>query len=225
VLLEAGPLVLPTFGQRLSRRTARTLTGLGVEVLTETMLVDVDADGVEVRGPGGETRRIEARTKVWAAGVSVSPLAGLLATATGTARTRAGQLQVLPDCTLAGHPEVFVVGDMMSAGVPSVAQVAIQSGRFAARLIAARLDGTPREASFRYRDKGTLATISKFQAVGRVGPLELWGLPAWLLWLFVHLVALVGFKSRTLVVVHWLISFTGNGRAERTAPHSSPRRR
>ncbi len=219
VLLEAGPAVLSTFGPSLSRRTLASLERLGVEVRLDTPVVGVDELGVVVRSPSGSgTERIEARTKIWAAGVRASPLGGLLAEATDTTRNRAGQLDVLPDCSLRGHPEVFVVGDMMKMGVPAVAQVAIQSGQFVARQIIARVEGRPSTATFRYRDKGSLATISRFRAVASIGRLRLSGTPAWLLWLFVHLFYLVCFKNRVLVLIHWGISFLGRGRLERTAP-------
>ena len=220
VLLEAGPAVLPTFGPALSRRTLRDLERLGVEVRLDAPVVGVDELGVDIGTADGHgrTERIEARVKVWAAGVRASPLGGLLAEATGSGLARGGQLDVLPDCSLRGHPEVFVVGDMMDQPVPAVAQVAIQSGRFAAGQILARLDGRPTGAAFRYRDKGSLATISRFRAVAKIGRLSLVGTTAWLLWLVVHLLYLVCFKNRLLVLIHWAISFLGRGRSERTAP-------
>ena len=223
VLLEAGPQVLSTFGPTLSRRTLASLERLGVEVRLETPVVGVDELGVDVRTKAGRgTGRIEARTKIWAAGVRASPLGGLLADATGATRNRAGQLELLPDCSLRGHPEVFVVGDMMQMGVPAVAQVAIQSGRFVARQVVARVEGRPTQPTFRYRDKGNLATISRFRAVASIGRLKVSGTLAWLLWLFVHLIYLVCFKNRLLVLVHWGISFVGRGRQERTAPSPPP---
>jgi NADH:ubiquinone reductase (H+-translocating) len=219
VLIEAGPRVLTTFGSRLSKRALGDLRRLGVEVRLNSPVVDVDALGVTVRtGTGSGTERIEARTKVWAAGVRASPLGGQLADATDAPRNRAGQLDVLPDCSLRGHPEVFVVGDMMNLRVPAVAQVAIQSGRFAARQVIARAEGRRGEPTFRYRDKGNLATISRFRAVASIGRLRLSGTIAWLLWLVVHLIYLVCFKNRVLVLIHWGISFLGRGRQERTAP-------
>ncbi|MGO4363436.1 NAD(P)/FAD-dependent oxidoreductase [Terrabacter sp. RAF57] len=223
VLLEAGPQVLSTFAPSLSRRTLRDLTRLGVDVRLNSPVVDVDELGVTVRSADGSgTERIEARTKVWAAGVRASPLGGLLADATDSPRNRAGQVDVLPDCSLRDRPEVFVVGDMMHLSVPGVAQVAIQSGRFVARQIVARVEGRPTERSIRYRDKGSLATISRFRAVASIGPLRLAGTIAWLLWLFVHLIYLVCFKNRLLVLIHWVISFLGRGRQERTAPAPTP---
>ncbi len=219
ILVEAGPQVLPGYGPNLSERARRSLIGAGVEVRLNTRVVDVDGGGVTVQADG-RADRIAAVTKVWAAGVSASPLGGILAAASGATLTRNGQLEVLADCTIPGHPEVFVVGDMMHLGqMPGVAQVAIQSGTFAARQIGRRLRGRTTVRRFRYRDKGMLATISRFKAIAQVGPLRLSGVSAWLLWLGVHLVYLVGFKNRVSVLFHWTVTFAGRSRAERTAPH------
>jgi NADH:quinone reductase (non-electrogenic) len=126
-------------------------------------------------------------------------------------------VQVRPDCTLPGHPEVFVVGDLMSLdGLPGVAQVAIQSGRHAAETIVHRLDGDAGEQPFRYRDKGTMATISRFHAIATIRRLRLSGIVAWVMWLAVHLIALTGFKNRTAVGFNWAIAFLGRGRLQRT---------
>ena len=221
VLVEAGPRVLAAFGERLSDRAARDLARLGVEVRTGTSVVRVDGEGVEVSADGA-TARIDAATVFWAAGVSASPLGSLLARATGAGQARSGQLDVLPDLTLPGHPEVFVVGDMMRVDqVPGDAQAAIQSGRYAARRIADRLRGADTAQPFRYRDRGRLATISRFRAVAAIGPFRLTGFVAWVLWLVVHLVNLVGFKNRLSVLMHWSVTFVGRSRSERTAPFSS----
>jgi NADH:ubiquinone reductase (H+-translocating) len=217
ILIEAGEGVLSTFGRRLSHRTRRSLARLGVQVRLNARVVDVDADGVVYEDSSGARHRVASKTKVWAAGVSASPLGGLLAAATGAITSRSGQLTVLSDCTLPGHPEVYVVGDLMQAGIPGVAQVAIQSGQFAAAQIAAQLEGREREPAFRYRDKGSLATISRFRAIASIGPLRLSGFIAWLIWLAVHLVNLVCFKNRVFVLLHWAVTFVGNGRSERTA--------
>jgi NADH dehydrogenase len=219
VLLEAGPALLPAYGARLSQRTRQSLEHAGVEVHLSTPVVDIDADTVQARHADGTTLTIPAYTKIWAAGVSASPLGRIVSQATGAPLTRTGQIQVRPDCSLPGHPEVFVVGDMMRHGtMPGVAQVAIQSATFAAEQIARRVHGRqPREA-FHYLDKGMIATISRFKAVAVVGPLRLSGLLAWLLWLAVHLVYLVGFKNRVTVLLHWAVTFIGRSRSERTAP-------
>ncbi len=123
-----------------------------------------------------------------------------------------------PDLTLPGHPEVFVVGDMMSLdGLPGVAQVAIQGSRFAAKQIGRRLDGKETDARFEYFDKGSMATISRFSAVASIGKLRFAGFFAWVLWLAIHLVYIIGFKHRVTTLLHWVVSFLGRGRAERVA--------
>jgi len=179
-------------------------------------VVGVDGTGIEVEDAQGR-RRIESVCKVWAAGVSASPLGALLAEQSGAGLDRAGRIEVLPDLTLPGHPEVFVVGDMIALdGLPGVAQLAIQGGRYVARRIeaglAGRLDGQP----FTYHDKGSMATISRFSAVASIGRFRLSGFVAWLMWLGVHLVYLVGFKHRLTTLLHWAVSFVGRGRSERT---------
>lgn len=159
-----------------------------------------------------------AQTKVWAAGVAASPLGRALGEQTGAEVDRAGRVVVEPDGTLPGHPEVFVVGDMAARpGVPGVAPAAMQTGRYAAQEILRRLRGEPSAGPFVYRDKGSLATISRFQAVAAIGPVQTSGFVAWLLWLGVHLVYLVGFKNRITTLLHWAVSFVGRGRSERAA--------
>ena len=218
ILVEAAGAVLATFGPELSAKAERDLRKVGVDVRLHAPVVGVDAEGVDVGGPENTVTRIPARTVVWAAGVSASPLGGLLASEVGAETNRAGQLAVEPDLTLTGHPEVFVVGDMIQLkGIPGVAQVAIQGGRFAAKQIVNRLKGKPTDPEWHYRDKGSLATISRLRAIASVGPLKLSGLLAWLLWLAVHLLYLVGFRNRYSVLMHWFVTFLSNGRAERTA--------
>jgi NADH:ubiquinone reductase (H+-translocating) len=219
VLVDGAPAVLPTFGDHLSARAAERLRGLGVEVMLNTTVVDVDARGVDVKRADGTHERIDATTKVWAAGVAASPLGRLLADAAGAEVDRAGRVRVNPDCSLPGFPEVFVVGDLMALdGLPGVAQVAIQSGRYAARRILQRIDGRPDGEPFRYHDKGSMATVSRFSAVVSIGDrVRLSGFVAWLMWLVVHLVYLVGFKNRLTTVLHWTVSFVGRGRSERAA--------
>ncbi|HYN29791.1 MAG TPA: NAD(P)/FAD-dependent oxidoreductase [Dermatophilaceae bacterium] len=217
ILLDAADAVLPSFGEQLGGAARRRLEEMGVTVQLGVKVVGVDDTGVEIEAGDGTRRRIEAATKVWAAGVQASPLGGQLAEQSGAELDRAGRVQVLPDLTLPGRPEVFVVGDMMARDrLPGVAQVAIQSARYAARQVEARLDGTPPEGPFRYRDKGSMATISRFSAVASVGSLRFSGFVAWLLWLGVHLVYIIGFKSRVTTLLHWAVSFLGRGRSERT---------
>jgi NADH dehydrogenase len=153
---------------------------------------------------------------VWAAGVQASPLAAQLAEQSGAGLDRAGRIEVLDDLTLPGHPEVFVVGDMMALkDLPGVAQVAIQGARYAADEIRRRLRGEAPAGPFEYRDKGSMATISRFSAVVSIGRFQASGLLAWLMWLAVHLVYIIGFKHRVTTLLHWAISFLGRGRAER----------
>jgi NADH:quinone reductase (non-electrogenic) len=216
ILLDAGPAVLPAFGKRLGRKTVKRLTRLGIEVKTSMPVVDVDNLGITVKHPDGSEERIEALTKMWAAGVAASPLGALVASQTGAEVDRAGRVRVQPDLTLPGHPEVFVIGDMIALDdLPGVAQVAIQTGRFAARRIIDRLAGESADAPFRYHDKGSMATISRFSAVAMIGPLRLSGFVAWLLWLGVHIVYITGFKKRVTTLLHWSVSFLGSDRSER----------
>jgi NADH dehydrogenase len=215
VLLEAGPSLLPTYGRRLSLRTVTALEEVGVEVHLEAPVTGVDADAV-VYEHAGHVHRLEATTKVWAAGVAAGSLATTLADQAEVERNRAGQLLLEPDCTLPGHSEVFVVGDLMSTpGVPGVAQLAIQSGRYAAHTIRARLEGRTDPGPFVYHDKGSLATIARFQAVATVRGHGFSGLPAWLFWLGVHLWTVMGFGRRLSVALRWAFAFVANRRPER----------
>ena len=217
ILLDAVDTVLPTFPDSLRRRAHRDLQRLGVDVQLGTKVTCVDENGLDVVRPDGSPGRIEARTKVWAAGVRASALGARLAETSGAAVDRSGRVAVLPDCTLPGRPEVFVIGDLMSLdNLPGVAEVAMQSGRHAARTIVRRLRGDDAMRAFRYHDLGTMATVSRFRAVAWLGPLRLGGVAAWLLWLVVHLAFLTGFKSRVATIARWAIAFLGRGRPERT---------
>ena len=208
----------PSFGERLGGAARRRLTDMGVDVRLGTKVTDVDATGITVTEPDGSSTRIEALTKVWAAGVQASPLGRQIAEQSGAGVDRAGRVQVLPDLTVPGHPEVFVVGDMMALDrLPGVAQVAIQGARFAARQITRRLDGKEPEPRFEYFDKGSMATISRFSAVASIGRLRFSGFFAWVLWLAIHLVYIIGFKHRVTTLLHWAVSFLGRGRSERVA--------
>ena len=217
ILLDAVDTVLPTFPESLRRRAHRDLRRLGVDTRLETRVMGVDGSGLDVVGPDGSPGRIEARTKVWAAGVKASALGARLAEKSGAGVDRSGRLAVLPDCTLPGHPEVFVIGDLMSLNnLPGVAEVAMQSGQHAGRTIVRRLRGEATKREFRYHDLGTMATVSRFRAVASLGPVRVGGAVAWLLWLVVHLAFLTGFKNRVATLVRWTIAFLGRGRPERT---------
>ncbi len=216
ILLDAAPVVLPAFGEKLGRKAVERLTKLGVEVRTSAIVTDVDIAGITVKSPDGKEERIEAVCKIWAAGVSASPLGKHLAEQIGAEVDRAGRVHVEADLTLPGHPEIFVVGDMMALDrLPGVAQVAIQGGRFAAKRIQQRLGGEAADEPFTYHDKGSMATISRFSAVALIGPLKLSGFIAWVMWLAVHIVYITGFKKRVTTLLHWGVSFVGRDRSER----------
>jgi NADH dehydrogenase len=218
VLVDAAGQVLPPFGAKLGAKTKVELEKkLGVEVILGAMVTDVDERGIELQYKDGRVEQIAAVTKIWAAGVQASPLTRTLAEQSGATLDRAGRIGVNPDLTLPGYPEVFVVGDMIALdNLPGVAQVAIQGAKYAAKEIKGRLDGKPSQKPFKYFDKGSMATISRFRAVAMIGRLRLTGFIAWLLWLGVHLVYITGFKNRVTALLHWAISFLGRDRSERT---------
>jgi NADH:quinone reductase (non-electrogenic) len=216
VLVDASPRILPTFDGRLSRRAASKLERMGVEIKTGALVTDLDAASVELKTVDG-VERLAAMTKIWSAGVQASPLGKTLATQAAVEPTRNGRIPVEPDCTLPGHPEVFVVGDLMSLdGLPGLAEVAMQSGEHAATEIRRRLDGATEPRPFRYRDLGSIAAVSRYYAVGERKRVRVWGFVGWLFWLVVHLTFLTGFKNRVSALFHWMISFFGRSRAERT---------
>ena len=218
ILLDAAPAVLPPMGEKLGRKAAERLEKLGVEIQLNAMVTDVDNDGLTVKEKDGTTRRIEAQCKVWSAGVQGSPLGKLLADQSGSETDRAGRVLVEPDLTVKGHPNVFVIGDLMSVkDVPGMAQGAIQGATYAAKLIKASVKGQDdptQRAPFKYFDKGSMATVSRFNAVAKVGKLEFGGFIAWLMWLALHLYYLVGYRSRITTVISWFVTFLGRGRAQ-----------
>jgi NADH dehydrogenase len=215
VLVDGGTQPLAPFGDRLAADAARMLREAGVELQMGARVVNVDLHGVEVQDHDGSTRRIEARTVLWAAGVQASPLAGKLAEASGAKLDRSGRIEVLPDLTLPGHPEVFTVGDMANLNnLPGVAEVALQGGLHSANSILRRQRGLE-VVPFKYRDVGSVATIGRFRAVSSIRKLHLRGFPAWIVWFFVHLAFLTGFGDRFTTMLRWLRSMIGRGRAER----------
>jgi len=216
VLLDAAPAVLGNFGEKLSDKASGQLRRIKVDVQLGAKVVDLDSTGIDVEDADGTRRRIPSMCKIWAAGVAGSPLGAQLAEQTGAQTDRVGRVHVEPDCSLPGHPEVFVVGDMM-AGQPGVAQVAIQAGRHAAKQIRRRVAGRSPLPPFVYKDKGSMATVSRFHAVASIKRLQFAGFIAWLMWLALHLFYIVGFKSRITTLLHWSVSFVGRGRSERTA--------
>ena len=194
VLVEAGPRVLPAFAPDLSVAAQRRLEQMGVQVLLGRPVTGIDGEGVSM-GP----ERIVSRSVLWAAGVQASPLGASL----GVPLDKAGRVAVEPDLRLPGAPEVFVIGDLASVpGVPGLAPAAIQGGRHAAKSIVRLIEGQQPEP-FKYLDKGQLATIGRNAAVAQIGPLHLEGFFAWLMWLVVHILTLIGFRNRFFVMSEW----------------------
>ncbi|WP_040796253.1 NAD(P)/FAD-dependent oxidoreductase [Nocardia higoensis] len=221
ILIEGAGAVLGPMGPKLGAKAQRRLERMGVEIQLNAMVTDVDAHGVTVRDPDGTTRRIESSCKVWSAGVQASPLGKMLAERSeGTEMDRAGRVIVEPDLTIKGHPNVFVVGDLMSVpGVPGQAQGAIQGATYAAKQIKAGLEGLPPEERkpFKYFNKGSMATVSRFSAVCQVGKLEFGGFIAWLAWLGLHLYYLIGYRSRLITCIQWFVTFLGRSRGQMAA--------
>ena len=216
VLVDAGPSVLPTFPEKLRRRAAADLRGWGVEVRTDTAAEDIDSAGIELRDPDGGVEHIATRTICWAAGVKAAPLAATLAAASGAASDRLGRLLVQPDLTLPGHPEVFAIGDMAAIdALPGVAQVAMQQGRHVAGTVTARLTGRDAPPPFRYKDKGTMATIGPRKAVVDAYGLRIGGLLGSLMWAFIHVMYLIGWGNRVITMLRWLIKLTTQNRSQR----------
>jgi NADH:quinone reductase (non-electrogenic) len=227
ILVDALDRVLRDFPASLSRKAARSLEGLGVTIMLNHAVVDIDGESVTLSNADGSTERISTRTVIWAAGVTASSLSGHLAGLAGAEVDKAGRLTVEPDLSLPGHPEVIALGDMIrvrradgdTVTYPGVAPVAIQQGRYAAKLVAQRLEGrTP--PPFHYVDKGNVATIGRARAVAEIKFLKLSGFPAWLVWLGVHLWYLIGFQNRLLVLIKWSVSFLTHGRSARIISHS-----
>ncbi len=229
LLVEGTDRVLPPYVPRLSAAAQRSLERLGVEVLLDTRVEEIGEHSVTLRS-GDERWLVPCATALWAAGVQASPLAALLARATGAETDRAGRILVEPDLTLPGHPEILALGDMIhledesGQPLPGVAPVAMQQGRFAADSIARRLAGKPGKR-FRYSNRGNLAVIGRAAAVADLGSLKFSGYFAWLLWIFIHILYLVGFANRVLVGFQWAYSFLTRGRGARIIANSSSERR
>lgn len=217
ILIEGGPRLLPAFPEDLSAHAKADLVDLGVEVLTDTRVVDVGNDFVDIGG-----RKIVANTIFWAAGNAAAPIgAGI-----GAPLDRMGRVVVEPDLSVAGHPEIFVVGDLavLTSGgkpVPGVAPAAMQSGRTAARNVVHSVRGEGREV-FRYRNKGDLATIGRYRAVGVLAGRHLTGALAWWTWLLVHIMYLAGFRNRLSVLLEWGYSFFTYQRGARLITAHNP---
>jgi len=229
LLIEATDRLLQAFPPSLSKKAMRSLRRLGVTPLLNSPVVGLDDGGVTIGTNEGKSERIPARTIIWAAGVTASPLAARLGELTGAEVDKAGRVAVEMDLTLPGHPEVFAIGDMVrvrgadgvALALPGLAPVAMQQGRYAAKVIRARLrdrDVKP----FRYRDKGNLATVGRGSAVADISGLRLSGLIAWVIWVVVHLWYLVGFQNRIIVFTRWFFNFVTHGRGARLITMQEP---
>ena len=218
LLFDGGQEPLASFGDQLSGKAARALRELGVELHMGSIVTQVDADGLVARDREGNETRYDARTVLWTAGVEAGPFAAALARATGAQTDRAGRIVVTGDLTIPGHPEISVIGDMMSLrALPGVAEVAMQAGLYAGRRVRRELEGgegTPPEP-FRYRDLGSAAYIARGQAVVSAGRLHLSGFPGWVAWLFVHIAFLTGYRNRVGAILTWWLAFTRDIRRER----------
>jgi len=219
ILLDAAPAVLPPMGSNLGLKAQRRLEKMDVEVQLNAKVTAVDYMGITIEEKDGGHRRIECACKVWAAGVQASPLGKMIAEQSdGTETDRAGRVVVEPDLSVKGHPYVFVVGDLMSVpGVPGMAQGAIQGAHYATGLIKQALKGHDDPATrkpFKYFDKGSMALISRYSAVAKVGKLEFGGFIAWLAWLLLHLYYLIGHRNRIAAMFAWGISFLGRTRGQ-----------
>lgn len=218
ILVDGADAVLASFGPKQSEKVEQVLTQkLGIDVRLQGLVENVDASGVDIKYRDGRREHITSHCVIWAAGVQASPLGAQIAQQSGAEVDRAGRVKVNPDLTLPGHPEVFVLGDMIGLDdLPGVAQVAIQSAKYSADTIKDRLAGKPPKPPFHYFDKGSMATISRFRAVANIGKIELRGFIGWCAWAFIHILYLVGFRSKVSTLGHWFVAFIGRARAERT---------
>ena len=207
ILMEGGPRVLPPYPEDLSAKAEKLVKNLGVEIMLGAFVTNIDAGGVSYKH-GDTSGTVPARTVFWAGGVTATPFARKVAERLSAETDRSGRLKVNPDLTVPNHPEIFVLGDLAlsqdakSNPLPGVAQVAIQGGKYAGKLIKARLAGGTL-SPFKYFDKGDMAVIGRAAAVANVFGMHFWGLPAWLIWLFIHLLYIVEFQDRVLVFVQW----------------------
>jgi len=216
LLFDGGTAPLASFGEKLSGRTAATLRALGVELHMASVVTDIYPGGLKARDHQGQETSFGAATVLWTAGVAAPPLASALAKATGAEQDRAGRIRVQDDLTIAGHPEISVVGDMMSLrGLPGVAEVAMQAGHHAGRRIRRAAAGHADPGPFRYRDLGSAAYIARGRAVVSAGPLRLSGFIGWVFWLFIHIAFLTGFRNRIGALLTWWLAFTRDVRRER----------
>jgi NADH dehydrogenase len=218
-LIEGADRVLPPYPPQLSAAAEKSLIQLGVQTRAGAMVTEIDAHGVKIKSKAGQESRIESKTVLWAAGVQASPLGKILSDRTGAPLDKVGRVTVGPDLSIPGHPEIFVVGDLAKfeqdgKQIPGVAPAAMQQGQYAARVISDRLNNRKTEP-FRYWDKGSLATIGRNRAVADIGPFKFSGYLAWLAWLFIHILYIVEFENRMLIVFQWAYDYFTHNRGAR----------
>jgi len=217
LLFDGGAAPLAPFGPKLSAKASATLDKLGVEQHMHSIVTGIDGGGLSVRAENGTETRYAAGTVLWTAGVAAPPVAAGIARATGAKQDRAGRIEVGPDLSIPGHPEILVTGDVMSLNkLPGVAEVAMQTGLYAGRRIRRELAGRATAKPFRYYDLGSAAYLSRGRAVVSVGKLQFAGFPGWVVWLFIHIGFLTGYRNRLGALVSWWFAFTRDLRRERT---------
>jgi NADH dehydrogenase len=227
LLVEGEPRVLPSFPPDLSAKAEKQLIELGVRTRDGARVTQIDEDGVTIHGDGKD-ERVAAKTVLWAAGVRANRLGKVLADRAGAQLDRAGRVIVEPDLTIPGHPEIFVIGDLASYShqgdkpLPGLAAVAMQQGRWVGRLIVARASGKAEQRPFHYFNKGSLATIGRNKAVAQFGRLHISGFLAWFTWVFVHLMYLVEFENRLLVLTEWVYNYFTHNRGARLITGENP---
>jgi NADH dehydrogenase len=231
--MEGGNRVLAAYPPGLSEKAEKLVKRLGVEVMKGVMATEIDESGVTYRR-GDTVEKLVAKTVIWAGGVRATSFGNKLVERTKAETDRSGRIKVRPDLTIPNYPDIFVLGDLALAQgkdgktLPGVAQVAIQSGAYAARAIRDRVAGQKNLPPFHYFDKGDMAVIGRASAVANIFGLQVWGLPAWLIWLFIHLMYIVEFQNRVLVFIQWGFEYltfsrgarliTGTGEGEFRVP-------
>jgi NADH dehydrogenase len=217
LLFDGGKAPLAMFGPKLSAMAARQLGKLGVELHMGSIVTHVDPSGLEVKEHDGTVTRHETWNVLWTAGVEAPPLATAVAKATGAQQDRAGRLLCGPDLSLPGHPDILVTGDLMSLDkLPGVAEVAMQTGLYAGRRISHEAQGQTYDKPFRYHDLGSAAYISRGRAVVSAFKMHFGGFPGWLVWLFIHIGFLTGYRNRVGALMSWWYAFTRDLRRDRT---------
>lgn len=220
ILVEGMERILQTFPEDLSKSAEESLLKKCVKARAHCHVTNITADGVTLKSASGEEERIECKTVLWAAGIRASELGKVLADKTGAQLTKNGGVTVEPDCTIKGHPEIYVIGDLQTfthqtgKPLPGVAQTAIQAGSYAGKAIVKRLKNQDVKP-FRYFDKGSLAVIGRLSGVAQIGKLHLSGATAWLVWLFIHIAYLIGFSNRIIVITQWAFNYLTHNRSAR----------